>query len=181
MKKQNKKKIYVVVTQTGTILSRILKCITHNKYNHASIALDENLNEMYSFGRKQAYNPFWGGFVRESPKFGTFKRFKKTISKIIEFEIDEEKYNYIKEKLHSMNENNSQYHYNYKGLFVAWFGKKLTRKNYYYCSEFVREIVLDGDVVPDDFFGNITQPIDFLKIPNSKIIYTGILKDFAKC
>ena len=70
--------VYVVVTQTGTVLSRILKAITHANYNHVSLSVDPTLRTMYSFGRKNAYNPFFGGFVMESPHFGTFKRFSET-------------------------------------------------------------------------------------------------------
>ena len=65
------KKIYIVISQTGTILSRILKALTKNPYNHSSVALREDLHVLWSFGRRHPYNPFWGGFVKESPFFGT--------------------------------------------------------------------------------------------------------------
>ena len=68
-------KIYVVLTYTGTVLSRFVKLFTKGEYSHVSISLDENLEEMYSFGRINPYIPFWGGFVQESPHYGTFKRF----------------------------------------------------------------------------------------------------------
>lgn len=45
------KKIYIILTYSGTILSRLIKVYTREKYCHVSVALDENLNEMYSFGR----------------------------------------------------------------------------------------------------------------------------------
>ena len=49
------KKIYIVLAHTGTLLSRIIKMKTGAEYTHSSIALDENLDEMYSFGRKYSY------------------------------------------------------------------------------------------------------------------------------
>ena len=76
MSNQNKQ-LYIVISQTGTLLSRILKQITDAEYNHASISLSRDLERMYSFGRRHPYNPFWGGFVIESPSTGTFKRFPK--------------------------------------------------------------------------------------------------------
>ena len=36
---------------------------------------------MYSFGRKNAYNPFFGGMVKESVDTGTFKRFTENYRK----------------------------------------------------------------------------------------------------
>ena len=76
MSNQNRQ-LYIVISQTGTLLSRILKQITDAEYNHASISLSRNLERMCSFGRRHPYNPFWGGFVIESPRTGTFKRFPK--------------------------------------------------------------------------------------------------------
>lgn len=69
MSNQNKQ-LYIVISQTGTLLSRILKQITGAEYNHASISLSRDLERMYSFGRRHPYNPFWGGFVIESPRTG---------------------------------------------------------------------------------------------------------------
>ena len=37
------RKVYIVLSQTGTILSRILKLYTRAPYNHCSIALCEDL------------------------------------------------------------------------------------------------------------------------------------------
>lgn len=49
------KKIYIILTFTGTALSRIIKFATKVEFAHVSIALDEELNEMYSFGRINPY------------------------------------------------------------------------------------------------------------------------------
>ena len=45
--------------------------------NFRLVERDRDLERMYSFGRRHPYNPFWGGFVIESPRTGTFKRFPK--------------------------------------------------------------------------------------------------------
>ena len=53
------KQIYIVLTHTGTALSTIIKYYTKDEFSHVSISLDEELEEMYSFGRLNPYNPFW--------------------------------------------------------------------------------------------------------------------------
>jgi hypothetical protein len=73
------KKIYIILTYTGTILSQIVKVYTRREFSHVSISLDEDLTKMYSFGRLNPYNPFSGGFVHEKINQGTFKRFKRTL------------------------------------------------------------------------------------------------------
>src|SRR5690625_7059982 len=57
--------IYFIFTDTGTNLSRIINFCTRQSLNHVSIGFDKDLNEVYSFGRKNPKNPFSGGFVRE--------------------------------------------------------------------------------------------------------------------
>lgn len=42
------KQIYIVLTHTGTVLSRMIKMYTKGKFSHISIAFDKDLNEMYS-------------------------------------------------------------------------------------------------------------------------------------
>ena len=38
--------VYIVISQTGTLLSRLLKLVTKAEYNHASISLVPDLNTM---------------------------------------------------------------------------------------------------------------------------------------
>ena len=59
----NEKKIYIVLTQTYTTIARIIKSITKDNYSHASISLDIKCNNMYSFGRKYIYFPFYATFL----------------------------------------------------------------------------------------------------------------------
>ena len=73
------KNVYILLTDTGSVLTTMIKHVTTNPYNHVSISFDEDLETLYSFGRKHPNNPFLGGFVKESIYSGTFKKFKNTI------------------------------------------------------------------------------------------------------
>ena len=112
--------VYIILTYTGTILSRIIRMYTKNEYAHVSIALDEDLSQMYSFGRINPYIAFIGGFVHESPKWGTFKRFKETKALIYKLEVTEEQYDTISKRLQKMEEEKSIYSFNVIGLFLCW-------------------------------------------------------------
>ena len=59
------KKVFLVFSHSGTILSKVIRLYTREKYSHISISLDEDLKRMYSFGILRPYNPFLGGFVHE--------------------------------------------------------------------------------------------------------------------
>lgn len=171
------RQLYIVISQTGTLLSRLLKLITGAEYNHASLSVSADLEQMYSFGRLHPYNPFWGGFVMESPHKGTFKRFDNTKVVVIAVEINEERYIEICNYLQWMYLEKEKYHYNYLGLFLAAFHIKYAKSNCYYCSEFVKDILTKGKINGTDCLLAIVQPIHFLQIPH-KEIYCGILKEY---
>ncbi|MEE0265538.1 MAG: hypothetical protein UD936_07935, partial [Acutalibacteraceae bacterium] len=178
--KEEEKEIYIVLTQTGTILSRILKAITNAQYNHSSISLEDDLSTMYSFGRLFPYNPFIGGFVKESTSIGTFKRFYNTEATVLRVSVPIQKHKAMKVYLTEMYKNKKQYHYNYPALFLALFGIVVRKRNAYYCSEFVRDFLIHFDVVPQEYLPSIVKPVDFFKISNSEKIYTGKLREYKK-
>ncbi len=173
------KKIYLAVSQTGTILSRIVKIVTRDKYNHVSISTKENLEDLYSFGRKNPYNPFKAGFVKESPTSGTFGRFYKTEAVILEVEVSEETFAAMEEELSFMYEHRDEYHYNYIGLFIAYFGKVRNKKNTYYCSEFVQSFLRKYGLGLKKAEKELVCPNDFVNVPGGHIIYTGRLRDYS--
>ncbi len=171
------KKVYIVLSQTGTILSRILKLVTRAPYNHSSIALTEDLQTMYSFGRLNPYNPFLGGFVQESPAYGTFKRFKNTKVMVLETEISQDRYSELGQLIQQMLKEKARYHYNYRGLFLAALRIPVKKRNCYYCSEFVKAMVLRMNLPGAEEIPDIVKPMHFLTVPH-KTIFVGKLQDY---
>lgn len=170
--------IYVVLTQTGSWLSGILKGVTRAPYNHASLSLDRNLQRMYSFGRRHPYNPVWGGFVMEAPDKGTFKRFSDTEAVVLAKPIKKEQYLQIQKYLEDMYLRRYNYRYNFTGVVLAGLNIRYKRENKYYCSEFIRDTLIHFDVVEEDEFSEIIKPIDFLDLADSKIVYSGKLNSY---
>lgn len=173
------KKIYIILSYTGTILSRAVKLWTRKKYSHASISLDEKLEEMYSFGRTNPYNPFYGSFVHESPKWGTLKRFKNTKSIIISLEVSSKQYYKIKDEINFFKSKGSKYYtFNRLGIIYAGFGKDKKKINGYYCSEFVKHLLDKAEIMHN--LKNPVQPMNFLELDNIKIVYEGKLRDYIE-
>lgn len=170
--------VYVVLSQTGSILSRILKFFTRDEYNHSSISLTPTLEEMYSFGRLNPYKPFPGGFVKEGKNTGTFKRFYKTTAKVLEFKVDEESYNQLKLMLKYMEENKNDYKYNYMGVLRAVFNKNYEPKGKFYCSQFVRFCLDTFNISNAKLLPRIVKPMDFMNLKEKRIIYTGVLSSY---
>ena len=71
------------------------------------------------------------------------------------------------------------YRYNYIGLFLA--GLKICYKspNKYYCSEFVRDVLIIHNVCGVDKLKGVVKPMDFLNLPTINHIYSGKLKNYC--
>ena len=173
------KSIYIILSQTGTVFSKILKIVTGAEYNHVSIALEPSLETMYSFGRLSPNNPFVGGFVVEGKNIGTFKRFNRTTAMVLELEISEEKYNAIKYFIEYLKNRKRQLKYNYLGILFACFKLNWAPGKRFYCSQFVRTILACFNVENAVELPYIIKPIDFLKLSNKKVLYTGFLKEYS--
>jgi len=70
--------LYIVLTRTSTVLSRMIGFVTNDEFTHAAISFDEELNQMYSFGRKKVYNPFVGSFIKENIDEGIYGMCQKS-------------------------------------------------------------------------------------------------------
>ncbi len=174
------KKIYIILTFTGTALSRLIKYYTKDEFAHVSISLDSELKEMYSFGRLNPYNPFWGSFVHEGINKGTFKRFRKTKTEIYSLEVSEEQYKRAQRIIEYFNENKQKYRFNFIGLACVSIHKKIKRKNTFYCAEFVKHILKSSGITEVNALPELIKPEDFKKLKGINLEYQGLLKKYKK-
>ena len=174
------KKIYIILTHTGTILSQIIRCWTKDEFSHISIALDADLEEMYIFGRLNPYNPFWGSFVHEHINEGTFKRFKKTRAEVYSMFVTDEQYEKVKKTITYFENNKQKYKFNILGLACVSINKKIVRKNTFYCAEFVKHILKVSGVTEVNELPTIIRPENFKELQCIRLEYEGLLKKYKK-
>jgi len=170
------KKIYIVLTHTGTLLSRLIRSYTKDEFSHVSISLDSQLNEMYSFGRLNPYNPFWAGFVHEGVNFGTFKRFSRTIAKVYSLEVTQEQYQKVRENIEKIGQ--EKYSFNILGLIAVGFHKKIKKEHSFYCAEFVKYVMEQAGI--ETSLPELVKPEDFKKIQGMQEIYNGFFRTYKK-
>ena len=174
--KNSGKKIYIVLTYTGTWVSKLIKIYTKAEYCHVSLALDKNLKEMYSFGRLKPYNPFAGGYVHEGIEIGTFKRFKNTKSAVYSLEVTEKQYRNLQKIIKKMNLEKEIYKFNKIGILASSINMQYKRKNYFYCSEFVKYLIENAGIEMQ--LPELVRPIDFKYVDNLKLEYEGFLRNY---
>ncbi len=170
------KKIYFVLTATGTILSKIIRAYTKDEFSHVSISLDKELQHMYSFGRLHPYNAFSGGFVHEYIDKGTFKRFYKTQSVIYEYEIEDKQYDLLKQTVLNFQHKKNSLKFNLIGLLAVGFNIKYQKENSYYCAEFIKFATEQSGIKLN--LPEIVRPENFKDIDGKVEIYQGLLRKY---
>lgn len=170
------KKIYIILTYTGTFLSKIIKFYTRDEFSHVSLSLDIELKQMYSFGRLNPYNPFIGGFVHEYIDKGTFKRFKNTRARIIELDIDDSQYVKLQETIKEIESKKEEYKFNTLGLFAVGFKIKIRKKYSFYCAEFIKYLIEKSNI--DIELPELIRPESFKIINSGNEIYNGLLREY---
>ena len=174
------KKLYIILTHTGTILSKIIRYRTKDEFSHVSIALDADLEEMYSFGRLNPYNAFWGSFVHEYINKGTFKRFKKTQAEVYSIFVTDEQYEKAQKVIKYFNNNKQKYKFNTLGLLCVSINKRIIRKNTFYCAEFVKHILKVIGITEVNQLPQIIRPQNFKQLQGIRLEYEGLLKKYKK-
>ena len=174
------KKIYIILAHTGTVLSNIIRYWTKDEFSHVSIALDAELEQMYSFGRLDPYNPFWGSFVHEHINKGTYKRFKNTRTEVYSLFVTDEQYEKARKTIEYFNNNKEKYKFNILGLACVSINKKIVRKNTFYCAEFVKHILKTAGVSEVNELPKIIRPENFKELKGLRLEYEGLLRKYKK-
>lgn len=174
----NLKNVYIVLTQTRTYPARAIRLYTHEPYAHASIAFDEDLDEMYSFARRGVFNPFNAGFIREHIDKGVFGRCSSTECCIYKLQITKEQYNDLRAEIEVFNKNKNSYSYNYLGLLGAAFNIPIRSKQRYFCSQFVAYVLEQSGIYVFNKNYALVKPRDIRVNSNLETVYQGRLSEY---
>ncbi|EQB86881.1 hypothetical protein J2Z44_000245 [Clostridium punense] len=173
------KKIYIMLSYTGTAPSKVIKLFSKEKYSHVSIALDSQLKELYSFARKKVNNPFIGGFIKEDINGGIYKKFENTKCYIYSLEVTDEQYETISNIIKDFEIKKHNLHYNMIGLLGVLVNVPIERRNHYFCSQFVSEVLLKSGVLNFNIPSALVQPTHFYNMKDKDVVYTGLLRDYS--
>lgn len=169
------KTIYLLFLDTGTFLTKTINLFTNSTLNHASIALDQSLSQVYSFGRKRPRNPFIGGFVRENLQLPFFKKAQCAVYRL---QISELEYELLEQRMNMMEAEKHLYRYNMLGLFGVMLNKELPRDNAYFCSQFVATMLSECGVYEYDKPACLIRPQDLKEWHELQLIYQGSLSNY---
>lgn len=180
-KKKNTEKtkcVYILLSKTKTIPSQVIKMWTKEPYAHTSLALDIELNEMYSFARKHLRNPFNCGFISEDITKGVFGRDVETTCRVARLWVTNTQYKRIVKILNDFKKEQDFYGYNYIGIFGVMCNRAIERKYNFFCSQFVYFVLRNAGVKMFDKKPGLARPEDFRVWDELELIYEGRLNQY---
>lgn len=164
--------VYLMLSATSSMLSAAIGTFTKKKYNHISISFDEELNEVYSFGRLNPNNAFIGGFSRERVTSNFYLKAKIQLYKL---EVTDEEMESLRMIVQRYDKHQDLYYYNLLGLITAWLKIPWERPNTYFCSEFISTLLIEADVLTRDFIPSITTPHEIIDALNPPMHFEGFM------
>lgn len=168
-------KIYLVLTATSSLLSKTIKLYTGASYNHASIALSPDLNDLTSFGRKDLNNPFIGGFVKEDISHAFFLN---AHCSIYTCDVTLREYTHLQRELRYYHQQQDFFRYNFIGLIALAVNVNYKRDYAFFCSEFIATLLEDCHIHQFDKTPNLVTPQDLQESTIFKPLYTGTIKNY---
>ncbi len=171
--------IYIIVTQTGTMIAKIIKFFTRKPYNHSSISADLSLSDMYSFCRNYSGFPLPAGFNREIVGEGTLGLFPHIPCEIYSLPVTSEQKENFNNILSHFKKYRKSYSYNILGFWSIPFRLHIERKNKFVCSQFVAHIIAQSGM-------ELTKPVcmyspeDLRHLPNATLVYKGELNNYYR-
>lgn len=169
------KVVYLLFTNTGTVLAKAIRFFTNQPLNHVSISFDPYLMDVYSFGRKNERNPFSGGFVKENVRSDFLKNAQ---CEIYQLNITDEDYNRIVEKIYDMEAMKDKYKYNFIGLFGVLLQIEWNRRNAFFCSQFIASLLNEVQHLKFNKSICFVKPEDIQRVEGLKLVYSGKLEGY---
>ncbi|WP_249897129.1 hypothetical protein [Paenibacillus sp. PK3_47] len=173
----SKRDIFIVLTGTGTAFSGLIKWFTKAELNHASIAFDSELQEVYSFGRKNVHNPFNAGLIREN---FIHPFYNNADCAIYQLRVTDEEYETMHNHVMSMMQHQDRYKYHLLGLIGVLLNVKFDRADAYFCSHFVASLFEETALRPVAKPSCFVTPEDFAASLCAHKIFSGKLSYYLQ-
>lgn len=171
------KTIYILLTRSGTLLSKVVYLITSDRYTHASIAFDEDLRDLYSSSRKNGRTLFPAGPCREDLRGLYYRRHPSIPCAVYALEVSDEAYERALREVRWIMADADRYHFNILGLLLCRMNIPYRRKHYFFCSQFVGEILRRSCALTLPKDSSLMRPSDYMELPELLCRFRGRLSE----
>lgn len=173
------KTIYIVLTKSTTILSKIVHFITSDTYTHAAISFDDNLKTLYSSSRKNGRTLFPAGPCKENLCGEYYSKHKYIPCAVYELRVEDEIFESAKYEVEKIIAQADKYKFNIIGLLLCQMNIPYHRKNYFFCSQFVSEILKRSNAMNLPKDTSLMRPSDYMKLPELLCCFRGYISELV--
>ena len=174
------KTIYILLTRSGTLLSKLVYAVTGASYTHASMAFDEELDCLYSSTRKNGYTMFPAGPSKEYLNKGVFRLRGDAPCALYALEVTDEAYVRARRRAEHMMARGELYRFNTLGLILCALHIRWQRRRHYFCSQFVSEVLQKSGALDLPKPSTLMPPSDYAELPQLRCLYRGTLADLPQ-
>jgi hypothetical protein len=146
--------IYIILSNTGSAAGELISVFTNKKYNHISLAFDENLETIISYNGGERVSP--PGLNKEFLKNFNKKSDASIIVYKLQCKTDQKRI--IIEKVEKINREGNAY--NLLGLVLKYSHKP----NIMFCSQFVYKMLKDVELNYFEKEETEVRPMDFIEL-----------------
>ncbi len=171
------KTIYILLTRSGTLLSRVVEVITGEPYTHASISFDEGLQPLYSSARKNGETMFPAGPTTEVFHRGFYCRHRDIPCALYALSVSEDSYEAARTLAQELASEDCTF--NILGLLLCQLGIPFHPRNKFFCSQFVGEILRCSGALELPKDTSLIKPMDYTRLPQLHCIFQGQLEDLV--
>lgn len=172
--------IYIILSDSGTFPGYLVSKVTRFRYSHCMIALSNDCDELYSFGRRSLHNFLKGGFVTEKRDGQFFTYFSETNCCILAHSVTQEQYQALVDELAVFQVDAQRYRYDFLGCGLRLLGVRSVFDRRYTCSHFVAQLLENAKIHTFSAGTMMARPADFMNLPGIRVIYEGKLSDYRK-
>ncbi|MGI5963468.1 MAG: hypothetical protein ACOX7N_07120 [Lawsonibacter sp.] len=164
--------VYILLTRSGTWFSQLIHFATQDRYTHASIGLDGPTGPFYSFARKYDHLALPAGLVEERI---TPRRWAIPCC-LYELSVHPYVYRRLRLQLDGMYQHREDYHYNLLGTLGCFLHRPLSRRNHYFCSQFVATLLQECGAADLPKPPTLLRPSDLSSLHGLRAIHQGELE-----
>ena len=175
------KKIYILLTKTGTVPARTIHFFKGGDFTHTSLSMTPAVDHFYSYARRNIKNPFNAGLIVENIHTEVFAMYPTCHCALYSIEVTDNAYQKMQSEIDLYFENYKKAKYNFLGLIPLALGIKIRRKFKLTCSQFVALILEKSGEIELPKNPYLMLPTDFLSISTINLVYDGILNDCKIC
>ena len=171
------KSIYLLLTRSASVPSRLIGLFSGEPFTHISLAFEPELPVLYSFVRKYSAVPLPAGLMEEHLDRGFYRKQGDIPCALLQMDVPDPIYYRAKTLVYNMLQRRESYRYSILGLLLCRLQIPFALPDRYFCSQFVGTVLAESGALELPKPASLLHPFDFCSLDGLHVLYLGGLTD----